>query len=149
MERVIVTVKRQGEARVRDLEVPADIQSEDLARLIAEALHWDTDAAGQHMDYRIQVHPLGRQLAPGESLQDAGAWDGSWLVLLPSGGQAPSQAQRPPRAAAEPTPPEGPVRGFRSLGVDVADTTQAPPAHEPPAPAPGRRTSGFVWRQLD
>ena len=57
MERVIVTVKRQDEARVRDLEVPAEIGAAQLVDLVARALHWDSDAAGQPIQYEIAAEP--------------------------------------------------------------------------------------------
>jgi hypothetical protein len=92
MQRVIVTVKRDDEARVRDLEVPAEIDSARLTRLIAEALRWDGDASGVPQAYDIEAHPLGRTLQPEESLSSAGVWDGAWLVFHPvSRSEMPAQ----------------------------------------------------------
>ena len=68
---------------MRDLEVPAEVDSAQLTRLIAEALHWDGDAAGVQQDYDIVALPLGRPLQPEESLASAGIWDGAWLVFHP------------------------------------------------------------------
>src|SRR4051812_43340626 len=97
MQRVVVTVKRKDEARVRDLEVPADIDAVRLAEMIARALRWESDRAGQPMTYKIEAHPLGRMLQPGESLASAGVWDGSWLVLHPDVVEAqPQQKPIPP-----------------------------------------------------
>ena len=47
MQRVIVTVKRKDEARVRDVEVPAIVEMLRLADLIARAMRWESDPAGQ------------------------------------------------------------------------------------------------------
>src|SRR5262245_32856925 len=95
MQRVVVTVKRKDEARVRDLEVPADIDAVRLAKLIASALGWGSDRAGQPLTYQIEAHPLGRMLDSGETLATAGVWDGSWLVLhldVPEAPPAPKPA---------------------------------------------------------
>ncbi|MDQ2809064.1 MAG: hypothetical protein M3Z04_19495 [Chloroflexota bacterium] len=55
MHRVIVTVKREGDVRVHDLEVPAEIDAGRLAGRIAAALHWDSDSAGQPGENPIGV----------------------------------------------------------------------------------------------
>ena len=147
MERVIVTVKRQDEARVRDLEVPAEIEARQLAELIARALNWDSDAAGEPIEYEIAAEPLGRVLAAGESLADAGVWDGAWLVFHQVGAE-PAE----PSAEQEPvTPPmrppvdlDGPVIGWHSLGIDLPGESDAKQEDD----ADGSST-GYVWKQLD
>lgn len=148
MERVVVTVKRQGEARVRDLEVPAEIEAGRLAELVAEALRWDVDAAGQRVHYEIEAHPLGRTLQPGESLAAAGVWDGAWLVFRIPGGGAPAGS----RTAQQPTvrgtgAPNSPVGGWRPLVLPGGGDQPAPPAAG--ATQEGQRESGFVWKQID
>lgn len=145
MQRVIVTVKREGEARVRDLEVPAEVESRRLAQFIAEALGWHSDPAGQPLEYRIEAHPLGRLLRPEESLADAGVWDGSWLVLQGAGHiKLESNSESGPRHEAPV------VTGWRKLSVDLPGASSpAGPSREEPAGQPQRRESGFVWKQLD
>ena len=103
MQRVVVTVKRKDEARVRDLEVPADIDAIRLAKLIASALGWASDRAGQPLTYQIEAHPLGRFLQAEESLASAGVWDGSWLVLHPDVVETPKAS---PVEASPPPEPE-------------------------------------------
>jgi hypothetical protein len=108
MQRVIVTVKRKDEARVRDVEVPANVEMLRLADLIARAMRWESDPAGQPLYYNIEAHPLGRLLEPDESLGSAGVWDGSWLVLHPVRQQvqvAPPQPEYTAPQALEATPP--------------------------------------------
>jgi hypothetical protein len=148
MERVVVTVKRQGEARVRDLEVPAEVEAGRLAELVAEALRWEVDAAGQRLHYEIEAHPLGRTLQPGESLAAAGVWDGAWLVFRVPGGGVPAggrSAQRStPRGAGV---PGSPVGGWRPLVLPGDADEPAPPAANPADEV--RRESGFVWKQID
>jgi hypothetical protein len=143
-ERAIVTVKREGEAWVRDLEVPTDVEASRLAELIAEALRLKTDAAGQPMDYELEAHPPGRMLKPNETLGSAGVWDGSWLVLKPVGQL--SSAQPPPPSTSD----SGPVVGWRKLGIDLPGAASAESAPErQPVARVGRRESGFVWKQID
>ena len=169
MQRVIVTVKRENDAQVRDLEVPAEVESARLARLIAEALRWDSgDAAGVQPDYHIEARPLGRTLQLDESLSSAGVWDGAWLVFHPTRRHesppqvedtTPSQIvstpspiyqetpQEPdfPTAVTRPTSPT--VAGWRSLGVDLpSSNSQSANESVPKAEQPA---SSFVWKQLD
>jgi len=139
MQRVIVTVKRQNEARVRDLEVPAEVEARQLSRMIAQALRWESDPAGQPVEYEIMAEPPGRELRPRESLAEAGAWDGAWLVFRPRGEKL---AELPSAPVISPTPTGGPVTGWRSLGIDLPAGQQP----EPNEPSPG--PSGFVWKQL-
>ena len=141
MQRVIVTVKRQDEARVRDLEVPAEVEAGRLAEMIACALRWESDPAGQPIQYEIMAEPPGRILGAQESLAEAGAWDGAWLVLQPLG--------KEPSAPLPPSPPEpvvppiyngGPVVGRRPLDLP----TGAEPEQEETS-----EEVGFVWKQVD
>jgi len=163
MYRVIVTVKREGEARGRDLEVPAEVKAQRLAAMIADALGWGQGAADRSSSFEIVVKPPGRALAPDETLADAGAWDGAWLIL---------------RRLREPSPPppppaEGPVKGWKRLWPEEAGRvsmveeatlwpveTEQPFGEEPPGlgevgPAQAGDESsesgdeGFVWRQID
>ncbi|MEW6573236.1 MAG: FHA domain-containing protein [Bacillota bacterium] len=101
-ERVIVTVQRQGEREVRDLEVPADVPSGQLAKMIAHALSWDTRPEGQQPSYKIEAYPPGRVLLLQESLAEAGVWDGAWLVIRTDGASPP--ASPTPVASIPPAP---------------------------------------------
>ncbi len=149
MQRVIVTVKRQNEARVRDLEVPADLPAEQLAATIARALNWDANLSGALTQYRIEAHLPGKAgaiLQPDETLASAGVWDGAWLVFVPPGAAAAAAVREPAQQPAPASPraaPAGPVAGWRSLGIDVPNPANAGgEATEPPQP-------GFEWKQLD
>lgn len=148
MQRVIVTVKRQNEARVRDLEVPTDIAAAQLAQTIAHTLNWDINLAGAATQYQIEAHIAGRPgriLPPDETLANAGVWDGAWLVLMPQGAARSTIPTQSPGAVAPATPTgvAGPTTGqFRSLGIDLqvkpdqsAEQKDAPPGSE--------------WKQLD
>ena len=145
MQRVIVTVKRQEETRVRDLEVPAEVKAGRLAEMIAQALHWESDAAGQPVQYEIMAEPPGRILDAQESLAEAGAWDGAWLVFQPLGGAPPVPPEPPP--PPRPTTPvpiaQGPVGGWEPLGIDV------PADSEPQQEATDSDEIGYVWKQVD
>lgn len=79
MEKVIVTVVREGQAVGLDLELPAEVEAHTLAQLIAA--WFDPAAPGVDRPWRLEAHPPGRLLRPDETLANAGAWDGSWLIL--------------------------------------------------------------------
>lgn len=139
MQRVIVTVKREGEARLRDLEVPTDVEAERLTEMIARALHWEQDAAGQPLRYEVEAHPLGRILQANESLASAGVWDGSWLVFrLPGDSVADGRPSRiePPSSEV--------VRRWHPLGINVP-----PPSGSAPPTGEASPSSGYVWRRVD
>lgn len=146
MQRVIVTVKRQNEARVRDLEVPAEVEAERLSEMIAQALRWESDPAGQPVEYEIMAEPPGRVLAPYESLAEAGAWDGAWLVLQPAGSFTP-----PPPLPLPPPIPEGPTTGrTRSIiPPELQDKLDLSERYEPVQEEAPPEATGFVWKQLD
>lgn len=135
MESVIVTVKRQGEAQVRDLEVPLDITAGELAQQMAAAFGWSSD-------YQVYAAPPERVLPPQETLLQAGVWDGAWLVFQPAGTPAQSggltAASPPPGPAPQ---PDKPVGGWIPLGVSTSST--------PPDEAPPPSSGGFVWKQID
>lgn len=77
MSRAILTVTIPGHEAGYDLELPTDLPASRLAGAIARAL-------GAPGDYRLEVHPPGRLLSPDESLAQAGAGDGAWLLLQPA-----------------------------------------------------------------
>ncbi len=156
MERVIVTVKREGEARVRDLEVPAQVEAQRLVDLIAAALRWQTDPAGQRLAYQIEAQPLGRRLAPTETLEDAGVWDGSWLVLHPV--EAPEGVPRVKRATqgTQPATPMAPSAGsealvsWHALPVEQDKHPEArPPVSGSANNEPSKKEKGYNWKQID
>lgn len=142
MERVIVTVKGAHETRGRDLEVPAEVEAVRLVSLLTQALQWDGAIGGGSVPYTIYAEPPGRVLRPTETLADAGVWDGAWLILQPVG----SETKPPPQPVTGPIgPAEGPVKGWKDLGIPVPKTQKSP---SPDGPSDENR-SGYVWKQLD
>lgn len=87
MEPIIVTVKLEGEAQIRDIEVQPDINAEMLASIIAAGFGWDVGVNGEKIEYQIEVTPPGKILKPDQTLAQVGAWDGAWLVLKRVAGQ--------------------------------------------------------------
>jgi hypothetical protein len=83
VDRVIVTVKLVDEARVRDVELSANIPVAQLARALAQRLGWNQEVADQQVIYDVEVYPPGRRLNPNETLAQAHIWDGAWLVFHP------------------------------------------------------------------
>jgi hypothetical protein len=145
MRRVIVTVKLQGETPVCDLEVPAEVEAGRLAEMIAQALRWESDRAGQPIQYEIMAEPPGRVLHAQESLAEAGAWDGAWLVFQRVGDAPPA----PLKPAPGPTPvtPDptirGPLKGWGSLGIDLPAESESQQA------ATDSEKMRYVWKQVD
>jgi hypothetical protein len=127
MERIIVTVKREGENEEHDLEVPADLSAEALVRELAVAWGW-------RETYAVYAQPLGRLLAQHETFAQTGVWDGARLILQPSGKRGADQSR-------ESAPQQGPVKRWRPLEV----VTGQPPV-EPEPPPPG---AGYTWKRVD
>ena len=105
MEYVIVTVKRLGEAQVRDIELAIDVPVCKLCAILAAGLGWDTDDQGHAVTYVVEAHPPGRFLRPDETLAQAQVWDATWLVLHPQNTTATPPS--PTTSADEPNPGAG------------------------------------------
>lgn len=148
MQRVIVTVKRDDETH--DLEIANDVQAAALADSIAEALHWDKDTNGTPVHYQIEasVRDITRTLQPNESLQDAGVWDGSWLVLRPARvGTSHTGISSAPQPGAQPG--SGPMQGWAPL---FPSGTQPQGPAGPPDQADSnaqQKPDSYTWKQLD
>ena len=135
MERVIVSVKRTDNESARDLELPAGIALGQLVEMVAQALRWPFIPDEPLGGYQVEARPPGRQLRPDETLAQAGAWDGAWLIFHP--GQSVMEDSK------YTTPPPGPKAGWRR----VDDVPPAPPT-APPEP-PATPADGFAWKQVD
>jgi DNA segregation ATPase FtsK/SpoIIIE, S-DNA-T family len=90
MDKVLLTVRLEGETESRDLELPTDIPVGRWLPDLVEALHWptcDCDAEGQLFEYVLQAHgPTTRdpqKIDASSSLSDVGVWDGSRLLAIP------------------------------------------------------------------
>jgi len=150
MERVIVTVKRHQETRVRDLDIPIGLEASRLSEVVASALLWDKDQSGNQISYQIQAHPPGRVLNDYETLAAAGVADGAWLTFIPYGAATSAPDARPGPHPIDPHPrvSKGPIQGWRSLNVDL-------PSEQPSAPIRSNdlpdedSDSPFVWKEID
>ncbi len=100
MSRVLVTVQREGETGVRDLELPADVPVGRWLSGLIGALNWPTREG-----YTLRARgPAAQQPVPIDAngtLADAGVRDGYWLVVVPGHLTPPG-----------PTGGEGPVEGW-------------------------------------
>ncbi len=147
MERVLVSVKRGDEAGSRDIELPAEVESERLAEMIAAALGWAAGGPSSSGRYEIEARPAadtqgqGRVLQPQETLASAGIWDGSWLILRLAVTSGPPKPPSPP----QPSRPGGPLTGFRPLGINL------PPSQTDQEAVPNKEglRPGFKWIRLD
>ena len=81
MESILVTLKRAGEVKGRDLELPLNMPTGQLAIELAELYGWNLDNAGYPILYELEAHPPGRRLNTHETLAQSQVWDGSLLVL--------------------------------------------------------------------
>jgi len=82
VQRITVCVRSSSRDPGRDVEVPAEVGSCELAEMLAIALIdgvTEADAAGR---YGLAVLPSKRELLPNQSLADAEVWDGADLVLV-------------------------------------------------------------------
>ncbi|MEQ8174769.1 MAG: hypothetical protein ABRQ26_06810 [Syntrophomonadaceae bacterium] len=84
MPRIIISAYRDSENSVHNFEVPSDIPSGILARILAKNMGWDIAAGGRKQSYRIEAHPPGRPLNQRETLEQAGATDGASILFIPT-----------------------------------------------------------------
>ena len=77
MLRVVVQARFEGDGQSYDLEVPAECPSRELAFRVSRAMAWNPLTR----PFEIVVQPSGRVLPPGDSLADAGLWDGAELLF--------------------------------------------------------------------
>jgi hypothetical protein len=90
MDRVIVTIKREGDSQSRDLEVPTNMPVRQMASIISRALGWEMDAQGRQVQFQVGAQPPGRILQDEETLADVQAWDGAWLIFYEAKNRAGS-----------------------------------------------------------
>jgi hypothetical protein len=120
------------------------VDAAHLSDMIAHALHWDRDWAGQPAHYHIEAQPLGHVLEPTESLENAGVFDGAWLVLKASRTATSVSSPAASRAPSieQPSSIGGPTTGrtIKLLPDDYDDSSRS--TEEKPS-------SDFKWKQLD
>jgi len=129
MERVIVTVKRDGDQDANDLEVPTGLPIRQLASIISRSLGWAFDAQGRPIHFDIGAQPPGRILKDDETLAQVGAWDGSWLIFYKKQLSTASS--------------EGPMKGLVGTWKSI-ETTEKPDAEEV-----DHTSVNIPWKQLD
>jgi len=152
MQRVIVTVKRKGEdeRHARDLEVPSHIEARQLAEMITRGLHWDaSERVRSPIYYKIEAYPPGRILQPDESLESAGVWDGSILILVPADVTQPTGLQQPHLSDPSLNPQSGPVVTWRSIETGAPREANYAATPQPPPSGEEKPISGFVWKRVD
>lgn len=82
MKNLIVTVGDSFSGRKFDLEVPADVESEKLLDDILETLRgYAPELQWRISEVTLWAQRLGRVLKPGETLEQAGVWNGDYLYL--------------------------------------------------------------------
>lgn len=134
MDPVILMVGRVNEG-VHDLEVMPDVPAAELADAIALAFGWPGA-------YDIQVG--GKLLASGQTLADAGVWDGAQLTLVASSRptRSVSGVNRPLQTSPIASRAEGPVAGHRPLQAPASVGGSPAGTDDTSAPSPVKG-----WRQ--
>lgn len=138
MEKVIVTVLSADEGHSLDLELPTNLPVDALRREIVLALGWSDNL-------QVFANPPGRVLEPSETLAQAEAWDGAFLIFQPVGSPSPRGGKQPVIPSPAPSPArskgDSPVTGW--LPLDLPAAAEEKPSNSPPA------SDGFIWKQVD
>jgi len=77
MDTAILTIKSFEGKQLMDLEVPFDITSDELAQLLANYMQIESIKG-------LWVDSLKRNLTKGETLKEAGVWEGSYITIDPT-----------------------------------------------------------------
>lgn len=109
MNRVIISLTREGDHRTYDLELPADIASSQLCHFLRTALRWSATVTTEGLTLHIGG-PSGRGLQPAETLVEAKIWDGAHLII--KGAVNPHSQSID---SASPTDEQGPVKGWQPI----------------------------------
>lgn len=146
MDRVIVTIKRDGDNQSRDLEVPTNMPIRQMAAIISRSLGWEMDAQGRHVQFQVAAQPPGRILQDTETLADVEAWDGAWLIFYEAKNRAGSVSRSTPGEQVL----TGQVGSWTPLNIPQANQ------NAPVDPQPGTGNSPVAkpsgsggWKQLD
>lgn len=94
MLRVMIRVRREGEAETSDIEAPAEVPAEQLSEMLARALNWERTKTGQLTGYTLVKGGTGQVLRGQETLADVGVWEGAEVILRPKSGP-PERLLRP------------------------------------------------------
>lgn len=151
MKRVVVTVKRKGEARVQDLELPANVPVGEFLEEMTEVLGWD-DPGYSLLAYGPHSPESGETVAETQTLQEAGVSDGFWLVAVPEPGMV--RRFQPPKPIYSSVPSETAVPD-RDPGVGLEKpSVKTPPmgssshALQPPGGTPAPGSPKVKWVNL-
>jgi hypothetical protein len=95
MKRVVVTVKRKGEARVQDLELPADVPVCEWLDEMVDVLGWSSSGGDSYCvrAYGPRTPEKGVPVSDDSTLEAAGVRDGFWLVGEPRPSPSPTPEQ--------------------------------------------------------
>jgi hypothetical protein len=134
MAKVIVSILLEGSDKLRDYEIPSHLTSEELVEKLVEEFKDQLDLKGGDFSFQIIVANLERALDARETLEEAGVWDGSLLILHPY------RIVRDSKVGAGESR-ESPVVGWKAL-----DTLYK---KEKEKESRFKSTSKFAWKKLD
>ncbi len=82
MDVIIVTVTDERSLICQDLEVPADLEASKLKEDIIKTLEgWRPEYTADFYQTRIRCGRTGKYLKDDETLNQAGVWNGDYLIL--------------------------------------------------------------------
>lgn len=84
MKRIIVTLTNQSRHFCYDVELPLNIKIRQLKEQIEEAIRvFDPNVFEGMPQYTLYGNRIGRNLVDDETLEEAGVWNGDYLMILP------------------------------------------------------------------
>ena len=82
MNKIIVTLKERRNLFSYDVELPLNIKVEQLKYHIVETIQaLDTNVFEGTVKYSLFCERLGRTLVDDETLEEAGVWNGDYLLI--------------------------------------------------------------------
>lgn len=136
MAKVIVSIMLEGSDKLRDYEIPAHLTSEELVEKLVEEFKDQLDLGKDEFSFQIIVANLERALDRRETLEEAGVWDGSLLILHPY------------RVVRDSKPESGEARESPVVGWKNLDTLYKK-EKEKEKDSKFKSTTKFVWKKLD
>ena len=138
MAKVLVSIMLEGSDKLRDYEIPSHLTSEELVDKLVEEFKDRLELKGSGFSFRIIVADLERPLEKKETLEEAGVWDGSLLIMQPfrvvgSGDVDAGEAI------------ESPVVGWKALDTVFKKEKEK----DKEKAGRSKSTTKFVWKKLD
>lgn len=84
MKKIIVTLTNQSRHFTYDIELPINMKMEQLSAQIREVISaFAPNVMAGLEQYTLYCERIGRNLVDDETLEEAGVWNGDYLMILP------------------------------------------------------------------